>query len=94
MVGQGDVTYELCTYFHTNYGDANLDTKTDFNDFQILLDHWQVSGSTIGWAQGDFNGDYSVDFLDFQILLDYWNPGGWSFAPSQVPSRQPWPCSP
>jgi hypothetical protein len=85
VVGQGDVTYELRTYFLSNYGDANLDRKTDFLDFQVLLDHWQASGSTIGWAQGDFNGDYAVDFLDFQKLLDYWNPGGWNFAPAQTP---------
>ena len=84
-VGQEDVTYELRTYFHTNYGDANLDYKTDFLDFQVLLDHWQATGPNIGWAQGDFNGDYTVDFLDFQKLLDYWNPGGWNFAPAQTP---------
>ena len=85
VVGQEDVTYELRTYFHTNYGDANLDGKTDFLDFQVLLDHWQAAGPNIGWAQGDFNGDYTVDFLDFQKLLDYWNPGGWNFAPAQTP---------
>ena len=85
VVGQGDVTFELRTYFHTNYGDANLDTKTDFLDFQVLLDHWQATGPNIGWQQGDFNGDYTVDFLDFQKLLDYWNPGGWNFAPAQTP---------
>jgi hypothetical protein len=84
-VGQEDVTFELRTYFHTNYGDANLDYKTDFLDFQVLLDHWQANGPNIGWAQGDFNGDYTVDFLDFQKLLDYWNPGGWNFAPAQTP---------
>jgi hypothetical protein len=84
-VGQEDVTYELRTYFHTNYGDANLDYKTDFLDFQVLLDHWQATGPNIGWAQGDFNGDYTVDFLDFQKLLDYWNPGGWNFAPAETP---------
>ncbi|MGA2501427.1 MAG: hypothetical protein ABSH20_27110, partial [Tepidisphaeraceae bacterium] len=41
VVDQGDVTYELNHYFHTSYGDANLDTYTDFTDFQTLLDHWQ-----------------------------------------------------
>jgi hypothetical protein len=84
-VSQDDVTYELKTYFHTSYGDANLDTYTDFQDFQALLDHWQSSGTGIGWAEADFNGDGVVDFLDFQNLLDYWNPSGWNFAPSQTP---------
>jgi hypothetical protein len=70
---------------HTSYGDANLDRATDFVDFQALLSHWQASGPSIGWADADFNGDGTVDFLDFQLLLNYWNPGGWNFAPSQVP---------
>ena len=78
------MTYYLHYYCNTNYGDANLDGNTDFTDFQILLDHWQTSGPSIGWAEGDFNGSYTVDFLDFQILLDYWNPGGWNFAPAQT----------
>jgi uncharacterized protein YjbI with pentapeptide repeats len=85
VVDQHDVTYELNYYFHTGYGDANLDRSTDFVDFQALLTHWQQSGPGIGWAQADFNGDGSVDFLDFQDLLNYWVPGGWNFAPSQVP---------
>jgi hypothetical protein len=84
-VSQADVTYELTHYFHTNYGDLNLDGATDFLDFQTLLNNWQAVGSTVGWAQGDFNGDGVVDFLDFQILLNYWNPGGWNYAPSEVP---------
>jgi len=85
VVNQLDVTYELNHYFHTSYGDANLDRATDFGDFQTLLNHWQASGPTIGWAQADYNGDGVVDFLDFQILLNYWNPGGWNYAPSQTP---------
>ena len=82
-VNQLDVTCELQNILHTNYGDANLDSKTDFTDFQTLLDHWQVSNG--GWAAGDFTGDGLADFRDFQMLLDYWNPGGWSFAPTQAP---------
>jgi hypothetical protein len=84
-VTQADVTYELNHYFLTNYGDANLDKATGFVDFQTLLNHWQATGGSIGWAQGDFNGDGTVDFLDFQMLLNYWNPGGWNFAPAQTP---------
>ena len=83
-VGQEDVSYLLDDVLHCRYGDANLDGKVDFLDFQILLDNWQHSGIHIGWAQGDFNGytidDYGfmvgeVDFLDFLILIDYWKPG-------------------
>jgi C1A family cysteine protease len=61
-------------------GDANLDGKVNFVDFQVLLDHWQMAGQ--GWAAGDFNGDGLVNFADFQMLLDYWNPGGYG---SEVP---------
>ena len=86
QVGQEDVTYELNHFFQTGYGDANLDHYTNFADFQILLDHWEASGSGVGWAQGDFNGDGLVNFADFQKLLDYWQPIGWNFAgPSQAP---------
>lgn len=86
-VSQADVTYELNNYFHTNYGDANLDGATGFVDFQALLNHWQQNGA--GWAGGDFNGDGVVDFLDFQILLNYWNPAGWNFAPSASVTPEP-----
>ena len=68
-----DVYYLVRTILHTWYGDATLDGKVDFIDFQALLDHWQYSG---GWADGDFNGDGIADFLDFQMLLDNWNPEG------------------
>ena len=84
-VTQADVTYELNHYFLTSYGDADLTKATDFVDFQALLNHWQATGPSVGWAQADFNGDGVVDFLDFQNLLNYWNPGGWNFAPSQTP---------
>ncbi len=86
-VSQADVTYELNNYFHTNYGDANLDGATDFADFQALLNHWQQSGA--GWAGADFNGDGVTDFMDFQILLNYWNPAGWNFAPSASQTPEP-----
>jgi hypothetical protein len=85
VVSTADVTYELNHYFLTSYGDADMNKATDFQDFQILLNHWQATGAGVGWATADFNGDGVVDFLDFQILLNYWNPGGWNIAPSQVP---------
>jgi hypothetical protein len=84
-VSQADVTYELNHYFLTSYGDADMNKATDFQDFQALLNNWQATGPSVGWAQADLNGDGVVDFLDFQMLLNYWNPGGWNYAPSQVP---------
>ena len=83
VVNQDDVTFELTDAaigLKTEYGDANLDHKVNFTDFQVLLDHWQATGGT--WATGDFNGDTVVNFGDFQKLLDYWNPAGYG---SSVP---------
>ena len=50
-VNQDDVTYELTSTavgMKTDYGDANLDHKVNFTDFQVLLDHWQGTGASLG----------------------------------------------
>jgi formylglycine-generating enzyme required for sulfatase activity len=73
VVNQADVTYLLKNILHRAYGDANLDGKVDFADFQLLLDRWVKPGN---WAQGDFTGNGVVDFSDFQYVLDNWNPAG------------------
>ena len=52
-------------------GDANLDGKVNFEDFQILLDNWQNKGN---WLKGDFNGDGVITFADFQLMTDNWSP--------------------
>ena len=78
VVGQADVDYVVKNILHKSYGDANLDGKVDFADFQVLLDHWQLSGQ--GWANGDFTGGGMCDFADFQRLLDNWNPTGLASA--------------
>jgi hypothetical protein len=83
VVNQDDVTYELYHYFLTGYGDADLNKAIDFQDFQILLNHWQNTGPGVGWTQADLNGDGVVDFMDSQIILNYWNPTGWNIAPSE-----------
>ncbi len=79
VVGQEDVDYLVNTILNTAYGDANLDCKVDFYDFQQVLYHWCQQGA--GWAGGDFNGDGVVDFGDFQLLLDNWNPTGTGLGP-------------
>ena len=84
-VGQGDVTYLVKTLLHTSYGDANLDRKVDFADFQLLLDNWM---RTSGWANGDFTGDHVTDFGDFQRILDNWNPNGSSDGSEQQVSQE------
>ena len=74
MVNQADVDYLVRNILGTRHGDANLDQKVNFTDFQVLLDHWAKAGA---WATGDFTGDGLVNFSDFQCLLDYWNPSGY-----------------
>jgi hypothetical protein len=87
VANQADVDYLVKNVLHTNYGDANLDRKIDFADFQVLLDHWQNSGA--GWAKGDFTGDGKVDFSDFQKLLDNWNPAGFDAEATAAVATQP-----
>ena len=72
------MTYLVQNILNTTYGDANLDCKVDFADFQALLYDWM---GHYGWAGGDFNGDGVVDFGDFQMLLDDWNPMGTGLGP-------------
>lgn len=47
-------------------GDANLNGKTDFADFQILKANYNKT--TQWWEQGDFNGDGKVDQQDLILL--------------------------
>jgi hypothetical protein len=83
-VCQADVDCLLKNVLHKSYGDANLDGKVDFSDFQVLLDHWMNSGA--GWSKGDFSGNGTVDFSDFQKLLDNWNPSGTAESPVPEPA--------
>lgn len=83
-VGQSDIDYYVKTLLKTSYGDANLDRKVDFSDFQMLLDNWQLTGK--GWSQCDFSGDGTVNFTDFQAMLDNWNPTGTGAAQAPEPA--------
>lgn len=47
-------------------GDANLDSRVDDEDFEILLANFGKLDA--GWTEGDFNGDGVVDFADFLSL--------------------------
>ncbi|APW60403.1 NPCBM/NEW2 domain-containing protein [Paludisphaera borealis] len=54
-------------------GDANLDGKVDFADFQILAANYNLAGRW--WEQGDFNHDNKVDRADLDVLLAHINAG-------------------
>jgi hypothetical protein len=62
------------------YGDANMDGRVEYADFQAVLDNWQRYGR---WSQGNFKQDGAsgiVEFEDFQCLLDNWSPLGYQSA--------------
>jgi probable HAF family extracellular repeat protein len=65
-------------------GDFNHDGVVNAADIDLLYANFTAKTGTFN-SLYDLNGDGVVGFLDFQILLSYWNPGGWNFAPSEVP---------
>ena len=72
VVSKADVDTLVHTVFGTNYGDANLDGKVDFNDFLAVQNHFGQQG---GWDFGDFTGDGKVDFNDFLQLQNNFGAG-------------------
>lgn len=70
LADQKDVDELVQFILRTRYGDSNLNGLVSFDDFQMLLNNWQMSGR--GWAQGDFTGDGVVSFTDFQAVLNNW----------------------
>ena len=67
MPRYGSNGLELVT---TGPGDANLDGRVTFADFQILQANFNGSG---GWEAGDFNLDGQITFGDFEILQPNFN---------------------
>jgi hypothetical protein len=52
-------------------GDANLDGKVNFTDFQLLAASFNQTGTS--WDQGDFNYAGKTNFTDFQLLAANFN---------------------
>ena len=48
-------------------GDATLDGRVTWEDFQIVKSNYGKSG--MWWEQGDFNGDGKVDAKDVELML-------------------------
>jgi hypothetical protein len=63
----------LAVILGTRFGDANLDTNVNINDFSVLAANFNVSG---GWAKGSFNGDGVVNIQDFAQLAANFNQSG------------------
>jgi hypothetical protein len=66
MEQKGSVKWDFFMSILLPPGDANLDGRVDFADFQVLQNHAGQSGKW--WEEGDFNGDNSVDAEDLKIL--------------------------
>ncbi|MDB5325058.1 MAG: hypothetical protein JWM57_627 [Phycisphaerales bacterium] len=54
-------------------GDADLNDKVDFNDFLVLQNNFNRTGTT--FSEGDFNYDSVTDFNDFLILQNSFGTG-------------------
>jgi hypothetical protein len=52
-------------------GDANLDGKVNFSDFQLLSASFNQPNTA--WDQGDFNYAGKTNFADFQLLAANFN---------------------
>jgi endo-1,4-beta-xylanase len=91
-----DADFWVYTLKHTEYGDANLDGKVDFNDLVTLAQNYNLTTGE-GWANASFNGDGKVDFADLVTLAQHYNFGtgaissdalfaaDWALAQSFVP---------
>ena len=71
IVDHHDRAFLIRDILHTQEGDANLDGKIDFNDFQTLSSNF--GAVDVAYAEGDFDGDGIVGFSDFVILSNnFW----------------------
>ncbi len=58
----------------TEYGDADLNGRVNFDDLLLLAQNYNAS-SNPSWALGNFNGDSAVDFDDLLALAQNYNFG-------------------
>ena len=65
-LGYGDDGASAVTVLVTLPGDANLDSKVDFNDFLLLQQNFGQTNTR--FDQGNFNYDGATDFNDFLLL--------------------------
>ncbi len=65
-------------------GDANLDGKTNFQDYVILERNF--GQANMGWEGGDFNNDGVVNFQDYIILERNFGTSYVSSAPASAPA--------
>ncbi len=68
-------------------GDANLDGKTNFQDYIVLEANFGQSNT--GWEGGDFNTDGVVNFQDYIILERNFGTSYVSAAPAAAPVASP-----
>lgn len=69
-----DVDHWVRTLKSSEYGDANLDARVDFDDLLTLAQNYNATGDP-SWAIGNFNGDGTVNFDDLLALAQNYNFG-------------------
>lgn len=67
-----DVDAWVRDFRRTEYGDANLDGRVDFDDLLVLAQNY---GTAAGWAGGDLNGSHFVDFDDLLLVAQHYGLG-------------------
>lgn len=66
-----DADYWVRIVKATEYGDADLDQRVDFDDLLVVASHYNASAGT--WAEGNFDGVDGVSFNDLLLLAKHYN---------------------
>lgn len=71
IVNQADVDYVVLTALQTNYGDVNLNKRSDINDFNLWAANYNTGSisAPAGWAKGDVSGNGKVFDEDYNLLM-------------------------
>lgn len=71
VVNQADVDYVVLTALQTNYGDVNLNKRSDINDFNLWAANYNTGSlaSPAGWSKGDVSGNGKVFDEDYNMLM-------------------------
>lgn len=67
-----DVDSWVRIFKRTEYGDADLNGRVDFDDLLSLAQHYGDAGD---WTVGDFDGSRFVDFADLLLLAQHYGFG-------------------
>ena len=78
VLSAGSQKYDALLSMILPAGDANLDGRVDYADFQTVEANYGTTGDY--WEQGDFNGDGTVSWQDLNILRQNLDPDGFTLG--------------